>query len=248
MELSGEFGWLLLVGFLAQLIDGTIGMGYGLTASAFLATLGIPPAVASATVHAAEVATTGLSGLSHAWFRNLDRRIFFSLLLPGVAGGITGALLLTQVPGERLRPFVWAYLLVISLLLLARVLWNRSAFSVARPGPALGASAGFLDAVGGGGWGTITTSTMVARGTPPRYAIGTANAVEFFVTIAISVTLWVGLGSFRWDLIIALLIGGAAAAPLAGWITQRVPQRASAVAVGLAVFALGVGGLYGTLS
>ena len=248
MELSPEFGWLLAVGFFAQLIDGSIGMGYGITASTFLATLGIPPAVTSATVHAAEIATTGVSSLSHAWFRNLDRKIFFSLLLPGVIGGVLGASLLARVPADVIRPFVWAYLLVMSLIVLGRVLLNRTPVVVGTPGPALGTVAGFLDAIGGGGWGTFTTSTMIARGIPPRYAIGTANAAEFFVTGAISTTLWFQLGSFRLDIVIALIAGGAVAAPLAAWITRHVPQKLAATTVGLVVFALGVAGLYSSLS
>lgn len=248
MDLGPAFGWSVGVGFVAQLIDGSIGMGYGLTSSTFLATLGIPPAIASATVHAAEIATTGASSASHAWFRNLDRRIFVSLLLPGVLGGIAGASVLAHVPTHEIRPFVWGYLLLTSIFVLGRVLLRKRPLVVGKLGPGLGAVAGFLDAIGGGGWGTITTSTMVARGIPARYAIGTANAVEFFVTLAISITLWLQLNAFRFDLVLGLLLGGVVAAPLAAWVTRRVPQRLAAVAVGLTVFALGVAGLYSSLS
>jgi len=248
LTLSPEFGWLVAVGFIAQLIDGSIGMGYGITASAFLATLGVPPALTSATVHAAEIATTGVSSASHAWFRNLDRKIFFSLLIPGVLGGIVGASLLASVPADAIRPFVWTYLLIVSIFVIAKVVLNRPPVAVGTPGPALGVTAGFLDAIGGGGWGTFTTSTMVARGVPPRYAIGTSHAVEFFVTVAVSVTLWYKLGELRYDLILALIIGGAIAAPLAAWLIRYVPRRAAAMAVGLAVFALGVTGLYNSLT
>lgn len=247
MELTADLGWAFAVGIIAQLIDGAIGMGYGITASAFLATLGLPPAAASATVHAAEIATTGISSLSHAWFRNLDKRIFFSLLLPGVLGGVLGASLLSYVPTEAIRPFVWCYLLLVSIFVLARVLLQKKPLVVGKPGPALGGIAGFLDAIGGGGWGTIVTSTMVARGVPPRYAIGTANAVEFFVTLSISAAFWFQLGAFRYDLVIALLLGGAVAAPVAAWVTKWVPQRAAGIAVGTAVFLLGVTGLYNSL-
>jgi uncharacterized membrane protein YfcA len=250
MELAPEvgFGVLFAVGFIAQVIDGALGMGYGITASAFLVSLGLPPAVTSATIHTVEIATTGVSSLSHAWFRNLNRGIFFSLLLPGVIGGVLGATLLARTPADLIRPFVWAYLLLTSVFVLARVLLNRKPLTVGKPGPALGGVAGFLDAVGGGGWGTITTSTMIARGIPPRYAIGTANAAEFFVTVAISATLWLHLETLRWDLIVALLLGGAVAAPLAAWITKHIPQRAAATAVGLVVFALGATGLVTSLT
>jgi len=247
MSFAPEVPWLIAVGFIAQLIDGCVGMGYGISASAILATLGVPPAITSATVHAAEVVTAGVSSASHAWFRNLDRRIFFSLLAPGVIGGVLGASLLARVPAHAVRPFVWAYLLATSLLVLSRVLLRRTPLAGARPGPLLGGIAGFLDAMGGGGWGTIVTSTMVARGVTPRYAIGTSNAVIFFVASATCATLWLQLGTMRYDMVLALLIGGAAAAPVAAWVTRHVPQRAAATAVGLAVFALGVTGLWSTL-
>jgi len=239
--------WLIAVGFIAQLIDGCIGMGYGISASSILATMGIPPAVTSATVHAAETVTAGVSSASHAWFRNIDRRIFLSLLVPGVIGGVLGASVLAHVPAHTVRPFVWLYLLGTSLVVLTRVFLKRTALRVGPQRPALGAVAGFLDAIGGGGWGTIVTSTMIARGVTPRFAIGTSNSVIFFVAAGTSLTLWLQTGSMRYDMVIALLLGGAAAAPLAAWITRHVPQRAAAGAVGLAVFALACTGLLTSL-
>src|SRR5438132_227842 len=231
MAVSPDVPWLVAVGFLAQLVDGCVGMGYGISASSILATLGVPPAITSATVHAAETVTAGVSSASHAWFRNIDRRIFFSLLLPGVLGGMLGATLLAHVPAHTVRPFVWAYLLATSLVVLARVILKRSPLRAGVQGPALGAVAGFLDAIGGGGWGTIVTSTMIARGVTPRYAIGTSNAVVFFVALTTSVTLWLQLGRMRYDMVLALLIGAAAAAvgyvllvlfgvrgPIGGWL------------------------------
>ena len=247
MTVAPEVPWLIAVGFAAQLIDGCVGMGYGISASSILATLGVPPAVTSATVHAAEVVTAGVSSVSHAWFRNIDRRIFFSLLVPGVIGGVLGASLLARVPARAVRPFVWAYLLATSLVVLSRVFLGRRALKVGPQGPALGAIAGFLDAMGGGGWGTIVTSTMIARGVVPRFAIGTSNAVIFFVALGTCLTLWAQLGTMRYDMVVALLIGGASAAPIAAWVTRHVPQRAAATAVGLVVFLLGAAGLYATL-
>jgi len=248
MAISPEFPWLIAVGFLAQLIDGCVGMGYGICSSTILATFGIPPAVRSATVHAAEMVTSGVSSVSHAWFRNIDRGIFFTLLIPGVIGGIVGASVLAHVTTRVVQPFVWAYLLVTSLVVLFRVIVSRAPIAAKAQGPRLGAVAGFLDAIGGGGWGTIVTSTMIARGVTPRYAIGTANAVVFFVALAISVALRFQLGKMRYDLVLALLIGGAAAAPLAAWVTCHVPRRTATIAVGVVVFALGVTGLFDTLT
>jgi uncharacterized protein len=247
MSLAPDVAWLVGVGFVAQLIDGCVGMGYGISASSILATLGVPPAVTSATVHAAEVVTAGVSSASHAWFRNIDRRILFSLVVPGVIGGVLGANLLARVPAHAVRPFVWAYLVATSLVVLSRVFLPRRHLTVGAQGPALGAVAGFLDAIGGGGWGTIVTSTMIARGVPPRYAIGTSNAAIFFVALGTCLTLWVQLGTMRYDMVVALLIGGALAAPLAAYVTRHVPQRAATAAVGLVVLALGAGGLYATL-
>ncbi|HWG30847.1 MAG TPA: sulfite exporter TauE/SafE family protein [Steroidobacteraceae bacterium] len=244
--MTPEFGWLVAVGFAAQLVNGSVGMGYGLVTSACLAALGFPPALTSAAVHGALVATTGVSSASQAWFRNLDRKVFFSLLVPGVIGGVVGASLLAHVPTRIIQPFVWGYLLITSLFVLGRVILRRK--PLALHSRVLGAVAGFLDAIGGGGWGTITTSTLIARGLPPRFAIGTANAVEFFVTLAISVTLWFQIGPVRYDVVLALLIGGAAAAPLSAWLTSHTPARAAATAVGLLVFLLGAAGLFATLT
>jgi uncharacterized membrane protein YfcA len=248
MSLDSEFGWFVAIGFAAQLINGSFGIGSGLVTSSCLAVLGFQPAITSAAVHGALTATTAVSSASHAWFRNIDRRVFFSLLVPGVAGGILGACLLAHLPTRVIQPFVWGYLLVTSLFVLGRVILRRKPLTVSSEGRVLGAVAGFLDAVGGGGWATITTTTLIARGIPPRFAIGTVNAVEFFVTLAISVTLWFQLGPVRYDMVLGLLIGGAIAAPLGAWLTSHAPARAAATAVGLLVFALGATGLFATLT
>lgn len=241
--LSPEFWPLVLVGFIAQLIDGALGMAYGVSASAFLTTMGHPPAFVSATVHAAEVFTTGASGVSHAWFKNLDRQIFFKLVLPGMLGGAVGAWLLGNLDGNLLKPFVWGYLLLTGVLLLRRA-WSRSEPGLARaPSYALGGAAGFLDAVGGGGWGTVTTPTLIARGVPPRYAIGTTNAAEFFVTLTISITFLFTFDWRRFDLVIALLGGGVIAAPLGAWVAKHVPPRVAMIAIGLLIIGLSINGL-----
>ncbi|MFZ9708052.1 MAG: sulfite exporter TauE/SafE family protein [Steroidobacteraceae bacterium] len=241
--LSPEFWPLVLVGFAAQLIDGALGMAYGISASAALATMGHPPAFVSATVHAAEVVTTGASGISHAWFRNLDRQVFMKLVLPGMVGGAIGAWLLSELDGSVLKPVVWTYLLFTGVLLLRRA-WRRVESELARtPSHALGGIAGFLDAVGGGGWGTVTTPTLIARGMPPRYAIGTANAAEFFVTLTISITFLFTFDWQRYDLVIALLGGGVLAAPIGALIAKHVPPRPAMITVGLFVIVLAINGL-----
>jgi uncharacterized membrane protein YfcA len=246
--LSPEFWPLVLVGFVAQLIDGAMGMAYGVSASAFLTTMGHPPAFVSATVHAAEVVTTGASGLSHAWFRNLDRGIFIKLVLPGMVGGALGAYLLSSVDGNVLRPFVFAYLLVMGVLLLRRASRRAEPELARAPSHALGGAAGFLDAIGGGGWGMVTTPTLIARGVAPRYAVGTSNAAEFFVTLAISITFLFTFDWRRYDLVIALLGGGVIAAPFGAWIAKHVPSRIAITAIGLMVMGLSAYGLFEWLS
>ena len=248
MNLSPDFGWLLAVGLVAQLVGRSVGMGYGLTASTFLAALGLPPALASATVHGAVVVRCGVLSAANGWFRHIDRRVIWSLLLPGVAGGIAGASVLVQVSAEALRPLVWAYLLVTSLFVLGRIILNRPPLTPGAPGPALGAAAGALDAIGGGGWGTLISSSMVARGLSQELAARIASAVELFVATAISVTLGVHFGAPPLDLVAALLIGGAIGTPLATWVTRHVPQRAAVISVALVVFALGTTGLVASLT
>jgi len=245
--IPAELWSLLLVGFAAQLIDGALGMAYGVSASAFLTTMGHPPAVVSATVHAAEVFTTGASGVSHAWFKNLDRKILAKLVLPGMLGGACGAWLLSSLDGALLQPFVWVYLLGTGVLLLRRASRSSEPQLAKAPSHALGVVAGFLDAIGGGGWGVVTTPTLIARGVPPRYAIGTSNTVEFFVTLTISITFLFTFDWRRYDLVLALLGGGVLAAPLGAWVAKRVPPRAAMLAIGVLVIGLAANGLWRAL-
>lgn len=248
MSLSPDFGWLLAVGFVAQLVGRSVGMGYGLTASTFLAALGLPPALASATVHGAAIVRCGVLGTTHGWFRKIDRRVFWSLLVPGVSGGIAGALVLTRVSAQTLRPLVWAYLLVTSLCVLGRIIMNRPPLTAPAPKPVLGAAAGALDAIGGGGWGALIASSLVARGVAQERALNVAHAVELFVAVAISVTLGLHFGAPPLDLVAALLIGGAVGTPLATWVIRHVPQRPAVISVALVVFALGTTGLVTSLT
>lgn len=225
------------VGLAAQLIDGALGMAYGISSTTLLLSMGISPAVASASVHAAEVFTTGVSGLSHLGMGNIDKSLFRLLLLPGVVGAAAGALILTNIDGSIIKPFISAYLLVMGGMILLRLVRKSPGEEkrlVRNLGP-LGFLGGFCDAVGGGGWGPIVTTTLIARGKIPRFTIGSVNSVEFFVTCAqtavfISV-LWQDMLEF-WPVILGLLIGGVFAAPLAAYVAQRVPARVLAAAVG----------------
>jgi uncharacterized protein len=235
-----DFLLFVAVGFAAQLIDGILGMAYGVSATSFLLSLGVAPAVASASVHAAEVVTTGFSGLSHLRFGNVDRTIVRRLLVPGVVGAVAGAYFLVSIPGDALKPWIAAYLLVMGVVILSKAIRFRKPDGKERHHHLvpLGLAGGFFDAVGGGGWGPIVTGTLVARGNTPRFTIGSVNLAEFFVTVAASATFVATIGLSYWEAIAGLALGGALAAPIAAWATSRVPARPILTLVGITVVAL----------
>jgi uncharacterized protein len=233
-----EFLYYVLVGLIAQTIDGTLGMAYGVSASSLLLTAGIAPATASATVHAAEVFTTGVSGLSHHYFGNVDRRLFWRLVIPGVLGAVVGAYVLTRIPGETFRPFVALYLLGLGLVIVRRVFRAVRPLAVTTHLTPLGFCGAFVDAVGGGGWGPIVASTLIARGHHTRLTVGSVNAAEFFVTLAASVTFILSLGLSHWPIILGLGIGGMLAAPVAAYACSRIPHRPFMLVVGLLIIGL----------
>lgn len=239
----------LLVGFVAQAIDGALGMAYGVVSSTVLISVGLPPATASATVHAAEVFTTAASAGSHIAHRNVNWRFLVPLAGAGMIGGALGAYVLTGVDGDAIRPYVVAYLGGMGILILLRAAKRPEIRPVAAKWAApIGLIGGFSDAAGGGGWGSTVTSTLVGAGKEPRMAVGTANAAEFFVTTAISAAFLVALLTGRWDgsgalrehltAVFGLVIGGLLAAPLAGWVTKVAPVRVMAWAVGSVVILL----------
>ncbi|MGN7726655.1 sulfite exporter TauE/SafE family protein [Luteimonas sp. 22616] len=240
MDLGGDFMLFILIGLFAQLVDGALGMAYGLVSSSILLALGLPPAAVSASVHTAEVFTTGVSGASHGLLGNIDRRLMLRLAVPGVIGGVIGAYVLTQLPGEAIRPFVYAYLLVLALLILLRAVGRRIPRNEVKRVGVLGFFAGLLDAIGGGGWGPIATSTLLAKGGEVRTSIGTVSASEFVVTLAISITFLLTVGVSHWRIVLALLLGGVVAAPLAAMLVKHLPERAVLGAVGALVLGISV--------
>ena len=238
MESMPGIGWFVVLGFAAQLIDGALGMAYGTLSSSVLLALGMPPALTSATVHAAEVGTSGTSAISHAAFRNIDRRAFIGLAIPGVIGGVAGGLALSWLPGDSVRPWVAGYLALLGVVIVYRAFGQPVLQREIRHPPFLGLFAGALDAMGGGGWGAITTSTLIMRGLEPRYAIGTANAVEFFVSVAIALTLGLALGALYWQAVLGLLLGGVVAAPMAAYMARALPRKVLMLMVGSVIAAL----------
>ena len=237
MEGIPEFWWFVGAGFIAQLIDGALGMAYGVTASSLLLAFGVPPAVSSATVHAAECFTTGASGLSHHAFDNIDRALFRRLVPPGIVGAIVGAYILSSFPGDALKPYVAAYLLVMGIVIVGKAFGEFAPKRVTTHIGRLGFAGALLDTMGGGGWGPVVTSTLVARGNDVRKTVGTVNASEFFVTVAASITFFLTIGFTKWRMIAALALGGLPAAPLAAWACKHLPLRRMMTLVGLLVIA-----------
>ncbi|MDR6991825.1 sulfite exporter TauE/SafE family protein [Luteimonas sp. 3794] len=238
MELGDQFLFFVLVGLAAQLVDGALGMAFGLVSSSVLLSMGVPPAAVSASVHTAEVFTTGASGASHLAMRNVDKRLFLQLALPGMVGGAIGAYVLTRLPGDVIRPFIYAYLLILSIVILLRAAGRLRPKKEVRRVSLLGFFAGLLDASGGGGWGPVATSTLLARGGAARTTIGTVNAAEFLVTVSISVTFFLTMGLQHLDVILGLLVGGMIAAPLAALFVRHVRERWVLLAVGVLVMAI----------
>jgi uncharacterized membrane protein YfcA len=237
--MDGDFFLLLGIGFLAQIVDGTLGMAFGVITNTALLTMGLPPAQASALVHTAEIFTTGASAASHIYHRNVDWRLVTRLGVAGVAGAALGAWILSNVDATAVRPFIFAYLVAIGVY----ILWRTFRISRPRDAPAVwtapvGFVAGFLDASGGGGWGPVATTTLVGSGHAPRTTVGSVNTTEFFVTIAAATTFFVELGASSLQNLIPLVIGGLVAAPLGGWTVKHIPARLLMIAVGILVIAI----------
>ena len=239
MTLPLEFWHFVAIGFAAQLVDGALGMAYGVTASTLLLGMGVTPAVTSATVHAAEGFTTGASAASHHAFGNIDKKLFRRLLLPGILGAALGAWVLTRIEGDVIKPWVAGYLLLMGVVILAKAIRRaRPRTDEIKHTAPLGFYGAFIDAIGGGGWGPFVASNLLARGNSLHLTVGTVNAVEFFVTLTASLMFLVSLGLGHWDIVLALALGGVLAAPLGAWLVKRVPKRPLLFLVGLLVIVL----------
>lgn len=227
----------IAVGFAAQLVDGALGMAFGVISNTLLVgVLGVPPAQASQRVHLVECFTTATSGISHLLHGNIDKRLFLRLTVPGVIGGGAGAYLLTSIDGAAIKPFVLIYLAAMGLYLLARGLLYPPKLREAKHVAPLGLIGGFLDAAGGGGWGPVVTSNLLVQGAEPRKVVGTVNAAEFFLAVAISAAFIFQLGIA--DLAgatLGLLIGGVIAAPFAAFAAKHFSPKLMLILVGAAL-------------
>lgn len=225
-----------VIGFFAQMIDGSLGMGYKVSTTTFLLSLGLAPAIASASVHTAGIFASAASGLSHYKFGNLDRTLMFRLAVPGVLGGVVGAALLSHLPTDMIRPLVAVYLLLMGLRIILKALRYDAELRAGVRVAALGLAGGFFDAIGGGGWGPIVTSTLIGDGHEPRFVIGSVNIAEFFVTLGAAITFLLTIhDGMAWEVIAGLIVGGVLAAPLAAHASQRLPARRLMLLVGLLV-------------
>ena len=239
---------ILLAGFAAQFIDGTLGMGYGVSSTSLLVAIGLAPAIISASVHTAEIVTTLISGIAHHHLGNVKRELVLPLVIPGVIGGVLGAYFLSSIPGRMIKPWVAGLLLVMGCLIVyrfsTRTKWGVAGKPLSRPKMViLGLVAAFLDAVGGGGWGPLATPSLIlAENSEPHEVVGSVNLVEFFVTLAetITFTLTIGLEAFRWDIVVTLLVGGVIAAPVAAWVCKKLPHRMMGILIGVLLILLNV--------
>ncbi|MGB5076598.1 MAG: sulfite exporter TauE/SafE family protein [Sphingorhabdus sp.] len=242
----------IAVGFAAQLIDGALGMAFGVICSTLLVSvMGVAPARASAGVHLVEMFTTGASGISHILHKNVDWKLFSRIAIPGVIGGCTGAYLLASVHTEAARPLVMLYLTCIGFYLLYKALTFSHEHKARDPKVTvpLGLIGGFLDASGGGGWGPVVTSNLLIQGTDPRKTIGTVNTAEFFLTFAVSMTFIMTIGLQAFTVVTGgLLLGGLLAAPLGALVAKRIEPRRLLFAVSFVLIATSLFSLYKALS
>jgi uncharacterized membrane protein YfcA len=239
--LESDFALYLLVGLAAQLVDGALGMAYGVTSTSFLLSLGVSPAVSSASVHVAEMFTTGASAISHFRFKNINKKLFKGLLIPGVIGAVVGAYLLSDViDGNMIKPFMAFYMLILGVIIIRKAIQKNIVKNKTKRIGLLAATGGFLDSIGGGGWGPIVTSTLLGQGRDPRYTIGSVNAAEFVVTFASGITFLIFHGVNSWQVVLGLIVGGVIAAPFGAMVVGKIKRKPLMLMVGILVIGLSI--------
>ena len=227
VQFDSRFFLFFLAGFIAEIIDGSMGMAYGVICSSMLIFFGVPPALTSASVHTAEVFTTGVSGLSHLHFRNVDFPLFWRLVIPGVVGSVLGAVLISKfLEGDDIKPFISVYLFILGLRLIYIQYYRFASAELVMKGfGVLGFFGGALDAIGGGGWGPVVSSSVLNKGGYAPHVIGTVNTAEFFITFSSTGVFLMLVGVHNWDIILGLILGGVLAAPLGAYFVKIVPHR-----------------------
>ncbi|MCW3114020.1 MAG: transporter permease [Segetibacter sp.] len=236
--LDKNFHWMVLAGFLAQLVDGALGMGYGVTSATILLSAGVNLASISSSIHTAEMFASGASGYSHYKFGNVNKKLFKILVIPGVIGAIAGAILLTKFGDTHaayLKPVMAAYTMFLGIRILLNAFRDQKVTKKFKNYSLLAGVGGFLDSFGGGGWGPIVTTTLITKGRSPKYVIGSVSITEFFVTLASAFTFFTMIGVTHWQVIVALIIGGLIGAPIAAKLAGRLPRKASFILLGVLV-------------
>jgi len=236
--LDKSFPLMILAGFLAQLVDGALGMGYGVTSATILLSAGVNLAAISGSIHTAEMFASGASGYSHYKFGNVNKKLFKLLVIPGVIGAILGAVLLSKYGDTHaayLKPAMAIYTLFLGTKIIVAAFREQKKQKKFKQYGALAGAGGFLDSFGGGGWGPIVTTTLITKGRTPRFVIGTVSITEFFVTLASAFTFFTLLGVTHWQVIVALIIGGVIASPIAAKLAGKLPRKTSFILVGLLV-------------
>ncbi|MFN8354385.1 MAG: sulfite exporter TauE/SafE family protein [Spirosomataceae bacterium] len=237
--LGQDFFFYAGVGLAAQLVDGTLGMAYGITSTSLLLGLGVSPAVSSTSVHVSEMFTTGASAISHYKFKNINKRLFLYLLIPGMVGAVAGAYLLSEViDGNFIKPYVAAYMIILGIVIIRKGLQKHVVKRKTKQLGVLAAFGGFMDAIGGGGWGPIVTSTLLGQGRTPRYTIGSVNAAEFLITLSSGITFLLFEGINSWQIIVGLVVGGCLASPFGAYAVNKVPRRPLMILIGVVVILL----------
>ena len=236
--LDSAFPIMLLAGFLAQMVDGALGMGYGVTSATILLSAGVNPAAISGSIHTAEMFASGASGYSHYKFGNVNKKLFKALLIPGVLGAIGGAVMLVMLGnkyGNYIRPVIAGYTLILGVKFILNAFRERKPQKKFKRYRLLAGIGGFFDSFGGGGWGPIVTSTLINNGRSHKYAVGSVSLTEFFVTLASAFTFFTMIGVSHWQTILALVIGGLAAAPLAAKLAGKLPKKTAYLLLGVLV-------------
>lgn len=237
-SLDANFAIMLLAGFLAQLVDGALGMGYGVTSATVLLSAGVPPAAISGSIHTAEMFASGASGYSHYKFGNVNKKLFKVLIIPGVIGAVVGAVLLVKLGEDHVdyvRPVLACYTLLLGFKILWGVFFKQKFQRKFKNYKLLATLGGFFDSFGGGGWGPIVTTTLINNGRQPKYVIGSVSLTEFFVTLASAVTFFILLGVQHWQTITGLIVGGLIAAPIAAKLVGRLPKKTAMTLLGILV-------------
>jgi uncharacterized membrane protein YfcA len=233
-----QFLFFILAGFLAQMVDGLLSMGYGVTSATCLMTFGVNPVAMSAAIHTSEIFTSGISGYSHYKFGNVNKKLFKHLVIPGVLGAILGALLLVYLGekgGKWLMPIIAVYAGFLGVKILIKAFRPQNGNKKVKRVGWLAGAGGFLDSFGGGGWGPIVTSSLIAKGKSPKYTVGSVSLTEFFITLASAFTFFVSVGVSHWNIVLGLMIGGTLAAPIAARLAGKLPRKTMMIAVGIMV-------------